>query len=372
MQHKIILGLIALLSIGCGKKEDKAAEIMETDNRIKISKIQFEENKMSLTQMEMKDFPIKVKVNGMIHVPPENKADISSPMGGYVRKAPLIEGDIVKKGTFLVTLENPEYVTLQQNYMETKAQLSYLKAEFERHKIMKDENVISEKSYIKAESDYNSIKAKYNGLKTQLRLLNISINSVESGKITSTVNMYSPLRGSITKVNVNKGSYVSPATPILEIVDNSHIHLELSVFEKDILKIKKGQKITFSIPETSKQTYEAEVHLVGTIIEDNRTIKVHGHLLDNSVKLLPGMFVNAEIITDVSSADALPNNAVVEEDGEHFVLILNEETETDYYFIKTQVFTESANSGYTSLKENSNLKGEDKILNDGAFGLIGI
>ena len=343
-----------------------------TDYRIKISKDQFEANKMTFTQLEMKSFPVKVEVNGMIDVPPENKVTISSPMGGYISKAPLIEGDIVKKGQFLVALENPEFVTIQQNYLEAKAQRGYLRAEYDRHKTMRDENITSEKQFIKAESEYNTIKARYNGLKKQLQMLNISIKALEGGDITSTINMYSPIDGSVTKVNINKGSYVSPATSILEIIDNEHTHLELSVFEKDILKIKKGQKIVFTVPEATDETYEAEVYLVGSIIEDNRTINVHGHPLDDSKRFLTGMFVDAEIITDSQSSIALLSNAIVEEENEHYILVLDEQTQTDYYFTKTNIEIENVNEGYTSIKQNSELKKEDKILNRGAFSLIGI
>ncbi|MCA0152284.1 efflux RND transporter periplasmic adaptor subunit [Winogradskyella vincentii] len=372
IQNKIIISLVFLLSISCGNKETEASTTSDIDTRIKISKDQFEANKMTFTQIEMKPFPIKIKVNGMIDVPPENKAIVNSPMGGYITKTPLLEGDMVKKGAFLVALENPEFVTLQQQYMEVKAQLNYLRAEFNRHKTMRDENIISEKSFIKAESDYNSIKAKYNGLRKQLQMLNISISAVESGNITSTVNLYAPISGGITKVNVNKGSYVSPASSILEIVNNEHIHLELSVFEKDILNINKGQKINFRIPETSNQSYEAEVYLVGTTIDENRTIKVHGHPTDESVRFLTGMFVNAEIITDSQLNKALPSDAVIEENGSHFVLVLDEETKTDYYFNKIMVDIGNTDDGYTSIDESTNLNEENKILNNGAFSLIGI
>ena len=58
-----------------------------------------------------------------------------------------------------------------------------------------------------------------------------------------------------------------------------NLHLELNVFEKDILKVKEGKKITFTVPEASKEVFNAEVHLVGKSIEGNdRTINVHGHL----------------------------------------------------------------------------------------------
>ena len=107
-------------------------------------------------------------------------------------------------------------------------------------------------------------------------MLHISIAQVEKGNISSTSSIFAPISGSITKINVTKGTYVSPASPILEIIDNTHIHLELSVFEKDIMKIKKGQPIQFQIPEASSDTFDAEVYLVGTSIGENRTIKVHG------------------------------------------------------------------------------------------------
>ncbi|MCA0131392.1 efflux RND transporter periplasmic adaptor subunit [Winogradskyella alexanderae] len=372
IQHKVLVALIFLFAISCGKKENETSIVTKMDDGIKISKAQFEANKMTFTQIETKSFPLKIKVNGMIDVPPENKAIVNSPMGGYITRTPLLEGDTVAKGAFLVALENPDFVTLQQNYMETKAQLDYQRAEYDRHKTMREENVISEKSYIKAKSDYNAVKAKYNGLRKQLEMLNISVNAVESGKITSIINLYAPISGSITKVNVNKGTYVSPANSILEIINNEHIHLELSVFEKDILNVKKGQKITFTIPEASNQTYEAEVYLVGTTLDENRTIKVHGHPKDESVKFLTGMFVNAEILIASKSGNALLSDAIVEEDNNNFILVLDRETELDYYFTKRKIEIGLENDGFTEIKENKGLNPEDRILHQGAFGLIGI
>lgn len=266
------------LFMACNNSE-KATESTSSeikDERIKISKAQFDQNNMALGVIENKPIPIKISVNGMIDVPPENKAVVNSTIGGYIKTTPLLEGDIVKKGQSLVTLENPEFITMQQDYMEIKEQLNYLKAEFDRQKTMMEENITSQKNYLKAESTYKTAMAKYNGLKKQLIMLNISPTHVEKGNISSIVTLYAPISGSISKVNVTRGTYVSPASSILEIIDNSHIHLELSVFEKDIMNVKKGQNITFKIPEASEETYQGEVHLVGTTIGENRTIKVHG------------------------------------------------------------------------------------------------
>lgn len=365
--------LVLLLFINCANSE-KASDSpvsQDTDERIRISKIQFEQNKMALGSIEQQAFPLSISVNGMIDVPPENRAVVNTTMGGYIKTTPLLEGDAVKKGESLVTLENPEFVTMQQDYMEIKEQLNYLKAEFDRQKTMLEENITSQKSYLQAESSYKTAIAKYNGLRKQLTMLNISPSRVENGEITSIITLYAPIDGSITKVNVSKGTYVSPATSIMEIIDNAHIHLELSVFEKDIMKVKKGQKIAFKIPEASKETYQAEVHLVGTTLNENRTIKVHGHPIDDSTHFLTGMFVNADIIIAESSANVLPESAIVEIENEFYVLILDESNDTDYFFNQVKVDIGNTVNGYTELKTNTVIKATDQLLVKGAFGLIG-
>jgi cobalt-zinc-cadmium efflux system membrane fusion protein len=353
------------------EKASDSPVLQDTDERIRISKIQFDQNKMALGSIEQQAFPLTISVNGMIDVPPENRAVVNTTMGGYIKTTPFLEGDVVKKGQPLVTLENPEFVTMQQEYMEVKEQLNYLEAEFDRQKTMLEENITSQKNYLQAESSYKTAMAKYNGLRKQLTMLNISPSRVENGDITSIITLYAPIDGSITKVNVSKGTYVSPATSIMEIIDNAHIHLELSVFEKDIMKVKKGQKIAFKIPEASDKTYEAEVHLVGTTLNENRTIKVHGHPFDDSTHFLTGMFVNADIIVAESNAKVLPESTIVEIEGESYVLVLDETNDTDYFFNQVKVDIGNTVNGYTELKNNTAFKATDQLLVKGAFGLIG-
>jgi len=368
----------AQLSItSCGDSEKKSAEdidseVVATDGAIQVTQAQFENAGMAIGSLEEKPFPITVQANGMIDVPPENRAVVNATMGGYIKRTPLLIGDVVKKRQLLVTLENPEFVTLQQDYMEVKQQLSYLKSEFDRQKTLMDENITSQKSFLKAESEYKTANARYNGLKKQLQMLNISTSEVEKGNISSIATIYAPISGSITKINVSKGSYVSPATAILEIIDNDHIHLELSVFEKDIMKLKKGQPIRFKIPEASEETFEAEVHLIGTSIGENRTIKVHGHLHDETQNnFLTGMFVDSEIETESQAGKALPETAVVEIDGSHFVLRLQNEADGAYEFEQVEVSIGNTREGFTELKNTEKFKPSDKFLTKGAFNLLG-
>ena len=374
--YKMAMISTVLTIMGCADKEDKTgqAEIQteaKVNNNIFVSKAQFENSKMALANITEISFPVTVQTTGMIDVPPENRAVVNATMGGYIKTTPLLIGDNVRKGQALVTIENPEFVTLQQDYMEVNEQLTYLQSEYERQKTMVAENITSQKSFLQAESAYKTAKARHNGLRKQLQMLNISPSSVEAGNISSVATIYSPITGSITKVNVTKGTYVSPATAILEIVDNDHIHLELSVFEKDIMKLKKGQLIHFKIPESSNETYIAEVHLIGTAIEDNRTIKVHGHLENESeVNFLPGMFVEAGIVIESAFAEALPETAVVKSEDNHFVLKLTKENEEGYFFDQIAVKVGNTYKGNTSLTEYKNITKSDKVLLNGAFNLI--
>ena len=377
--NKIYILLFSLVLVACGNSEKTTELVPETETHnddITITKAQFEGEKMAFGTLAEYDFNETVKVNGMIDVPPKNKSSVSTFTGGYITKTPLLVGDSVKKGQLLVTLENPEFVELQQNYLEVSEQLNYLKSEFNRQKTLFDEKITSEKNYLKAESAYKSNLAHYNGLRKKLQMLNLNPSSVEQGRIASTINLYAPISGHVTKVNVSNGTYVSPSDVIMEIVDIDHIHLELLVFEKDIMQIKKDQKIEFTIPEASDKTFEAEVHLVGTTIdEQTRRVKVHGHVDNDKENFIVGMFVDADIIIDSKKGFGLPKEALIEVDNEFFVLILDEENTDEFRFEtfklelgkQTEAYVEILNS--EALKDKQIvIKGTNMLLNNGEGG----
>ncbi|WP_292942924.1 efflux RND transporter periplasmic adaptor subunit [Olleya sp. UBA1516] len=377
--NKIYILLFSLVLAACGNSEKTTELVPETETHnddITITKAQFEGEKMVFGTLNEYDFNNTVKVNGMIDVPPHNKSSVSTFSGGYITKTPLLIGDSVKKGQLLVTLENPEFVEIQQNYLEVSEQLNYLKSEYNRQKTLFEEKITSEKNYLKAESAYKSNLAHYNGLRKKLQMLNISPSSVEQGRISSTINLYAPISGHVTKVNISNGTYVSPSDVIMEIVDIDHIHLELSVFEKDIMQIKKDQKILFKIPEASDKTFEAEVHLVGTTIdEQTRRVKVHGHVDNDKENFIVGMFVDADIIIDSTKGFGLPKEAIIEVDNDFFVLILDEEQTGKFHFKKfklelgkqTEDYIEILNSEVLKDKQIV-IKGTNMLLNNGEGG----
>ncbi len=373
---KYLFVLLALLLASCGRSEKsnlgESPDSSPDSNIIMVSKRQFSEGGMKLDVLKRIEFKDEIQVNGTIDVPPQNKAVVSVPLGGYVTQTSLLIGDKVTEGQSLLTLQNPEFVKLQQEYLEVKEQLRYLEAEYKRHQQLYEENITSEKNFLRSESEYKTAMAKYTGLKSQLNLLHISPEQVETGNITSKTHIYAPISGSVSKMNVTKGAYISPATEILEIINTEHIHLELAVFEKDILALKEGQPIEFSIPEASEEIYKGQVYRIGNSIDENRRVVVHGHIDDSAEStFISGMFVDAAIILRSSQQIALPESAVVEIGQRQYILQLIDSAEDAFSFRPIEVEVLDTESGFVALETMKPIDENEQFLTKGAFAVMG-
>lgn len=369
---KKIIFTIAITSLLFACKESKTEEATTKDNGlITVTAAQFQSSGMEIASPVEQDFDVTINTSGKIDVPPQNRAQVTSFIGGYVKSTKLLVGDKVTKGQALLTLENTEYLDIQKDYLEVAEQIKYLKSEFERQKTLYDEKISSQKNYLKAESDYRRTLGMYQSLRAKLQLLNINPSTVEKGKLTSVVTIYAPITGDIVVMNANVGMPIAPSDVILEIVDTNHLHLELAVFEKDILKVKVGQKITFTVPEATKEVFDAEVHLVGKSIEGNdRTINVHGHLDDNiKQKLLTGMFVEAKIKINSKQGLAIPADALISENNKNFVLLLDNDKNYKFSFRKVAVTVGEKSEKTVEVIPNNQIKASSKILVKGVFDL---
>jgi len=375
---QLIILLIGFTLINCAKS-DKATDEnntqMEVDSNLNdgliiVSKKQFENENLSFGKLEEASFPTLIKATGLIDVPPNNRAIVSAHIGGYIKETPLLVGDKVKKGQFLFSIENIAFLQLQQEYMETSENLTYLQAEYDRQNEMYKEKISSKKSFLKAENEFNKTQIRYNSLKKKLELLNIRPELVEKGELSSISAVYAPIGGDVTDVNVNTGSYVSPADAIMEIVNTEHIHLEINIFEKDVLSIKKGQKVLFSLPESSSEMFEGKVHLIGKSIGEDRTIRVHVHMEEESInRFFPGMFIQAQIVVNDTLNMALPESAVIDLNNKTYVLQLKSEEDEQYLLEKKEVITGASHENQVLISNFNTLDSSAKYLLD-SYNLI--
>lgn len=363
--------------ISCSKENDGNGIPVESgpENNpevVTVTSEQFAKAGMELGSISNRNFSDRIKVTGILDVPPAYKADVSVFYGGAVKSIQLLPGQAVKKGEALFVMENPEYVEMQQNYLTARNKLSYLKAEYERQKELYEAKISSKKKYTKAESDYFTALAEYNALEKKLGLLNINTAGLDFSNLTTTVVVRAPISGSVTAVNITRGQFLNPNTVAVSIVGTDHIHLELKVFEKDIAKIKKGQTVRFVLPDNPGKHYDGEVFLVSKAVNEiDRTINIHGHLKNESIKreLLPGMYIEAEIFVNENIRPALPSGAIVDVDGEKYILVQEEFNNNKYVFGKIRVETGKSNDGFTEIINPESIEGK-KVLVKGAFNLI--
>jgi len=376
ISYLMIASFVILAS--CSNKTDLPAGEADTpqvtaDGIYELNKNQFESSGMKLGGLEMKTFHEVVKANGMFDVPPGNQASVSTYFGGSVIEISLLPGERVRKGQVLFVLENPAFVEMQQEFLEAKGQLAYLKSDYERQKNLVQDRVSSQKNFLKAESDYMVTMVRVESLGKQLALMNIDPNALSMENITTRISVKSPISGYVTEVGVTKGAFLNPSQSAISIVNTDHIHLELDIFEKDLARVEIGQPIKFRIQEDSSRSYEAVVHLVNrTVDPESRTIGIHGHLSDEklSTRFNPGMYVESDIYVDTETKVSLPQNALVELDGKYYVLVLRESSNSGYLFSKREVEVGLSSDQFIEIVNAEDFDENAEFLTTGAFNLL--
>lgn len=346
--------------------EENNGIAIDKENTVSLSEAQQRNAGITTGKMEKKELSGSVFCNGVLDVPPQNLISISAVYGGFIKSTELLQGMRVKKGQVLCILEHPDYIQLQEDYLDTKSKFNFSKTELERQKELDADNVVSKRSLQERESEYNSLLAKVEGLKQKLALINIDAAQLEKGKISASVSVISPINGYVKEVNVNIGKYVNPHEAMFEIVDTEHLHAELTVFEKDVAKIKEGQKITFSLANEENTIRTATVHLIGRSIGQDKTVRIHGHLDKEDAQLLPGMYIKAEIEIKSTLSNCLPEKALLLINGKNYVFL---EKNSGVYEL-TEVKTGISYNGYTEINEN--LEPDSRIVLGGARTLYSI
>jgi cobalt-zinc-cadmium efflux system membrane fusion protein len=344
-------------------------------NTVEMNDDQYKTAGIELGQVEYKVLSNVLKVNGTVNVPPQNLVSISVNMGGFVKSTDLVQGSSVTKGQVLAVIENPEFIELQQNYLESKNKLEFAEADYNRQKDLFKENVSSAKTYQQALSEYKSLKTKVFALEQKLTLIGIDAKKLTEEKISRSVYVVASISGYVKTVNINIGKYVNPTDVMFEIINNQKLTLELSLFEKDIEKVSIGQKIRFSMPNKSGKEQTAIIYQVGKTIGVDKTVKIYASVDNDDKNLLPGMYVNALVETNNNSTTSLPDEAVLTFDDKNYIFIYSESKKEGNknvtLFQMIEVKKGISNNGFTeiNLPNGFNID-KSKVVIKGAYNLL--
>lgn len=386
--YTTVLFLALMSCMACKKNTPKTAhQHDEHGNHIETSTIAETEEEhgkeLTLTNKQLNSLDIKIgtltkrnmngfiQVNGYLGVPPQNEAVVTTTLGANINSIQVIEGDKVKKGQVLAYVSHPDFIRLQTDYLQTFNSLQFLEQEYNRQKKLYDANVGSGRDYQLAKSKFLNAKGLAKGHESQLRLLGLSPKNVRTGNIAQVAPIRSSIDGFIEKVDIKTGQYVQPQKPLFEIVNTEHIHADLMVFEKDISAVKNGQLVKFKVEALGNKEMTAKIYSVGKSFEDGpKALHVHAEIENKDKNLIPGMYINAQIITETNLEQALPEDAIFQEGNTYYIFAAKKENDSTWEFIPKEVIVKYKSNGFVAFDFKETIDANVLVAQRGAYYLM--
>ncbi len=379
MKRKLLILLLLISSsmIACTDNRSKETETKEETkeqpvaaNMVTLTKEQVNTVGIQYGTIQHKDLTDAIKVNGVLTVPNQNKATITSLFAGTIKSLNVQPGNNVARGQTLAVIVNPELVDKQQQLLSVNSKLNLAQLEYDRQKMLVEGNAGARKNLQQAETELKTLIAEKAGLQKELSTLGIPPNNINNGNITSSLAVHSPISGTVSKVNAQIGTYVDASTPIAEVVNNSQLHLDLFVYEKDLPKVHTGQTIHFTLTNDPGTEYDATIYSIGTAFEDeSKTIAVHAAVKGNKIGLIEGMNVTAIISIGTKLSYAVPNEAIVSYQNKNYIFAVTD-TANDVYFKRIEVVHGISDLGYTEIKLLDTLPANTQIVTKATFFVL--
>ena len=373
------LSIIALLTSCDSTKTETVKEEAHTEeapsNFVSLTELQIKTAGIELGSIEQKNLKNSIKANGILSVPNQNKAFVTSVNSGVIRTLLVQPGDFVRKGQVVATIVNPDVAGLQQQLQTINAQISLNEIEYNRQKELVAGNAAPLKNVQRVQTELLTLKATRNSLQKQLSTMGISASSVSKGNIITTLAITAPISGTISNISAQIGSNTNPSTPVAEIVNNSQLHLDLYVFEKDQPLIKNKQTIHFTLTNNPGKEYDAQIFSIGTAFaNESKTIPIHAVVKGDKAGLIEGMNITAVISIGEALVSAVPTDAIVSFQGQDYIFVQTKRPKTndsaEIYFERLPVVKGLSDVGYTEITTLKEIPPETPVVTKGAFFLL--
>ena len=366
MKNLFILLAVIFLGISCtSSTETEELQQEEPDDKVTFTEAQMKTSGVQsgkITQMEIASV---LKVNGRIDVPPQNMVSVSVPLGGYLKSTKLLPGMHVNRGEVIATIEDNQYIQIQQDYLTAKAQFGANESEYNRQRELNLSKASSDKVYEQAKSVYTSQRILIKSLEEKLKLIGINPAKLDENSISKSIYVYSPINGFVSKVNVNIGKYVTPSDVLFELVNPDDIHLNLKIFEKDLDQVFIGQHIMSWTNTNPGKKYDGDIILISKDVSAEGVTEVHCHFDNFDKSLFPGMYMNAEVTLKSKVRNVLPEEAVVRFEGKEF--IFEDMGSNEFQMIEVQIG--DSEGDFIEIKDAEPLL-DKKIVTKGAYALL--
>ena len=373
---KIAFILITLFTLSACNNNTSTADHQEAEEEHHHE----EENTTTLTQTQIKTVDIRLghieqkaltatlKANGVLSVPADHQAKVSTIYTGIIQSVKVEIGAYVHKGQVIATISNPDFLQQQQRLLTVNSQIELAQQELDRQQILYEGNAGTGKNLQAATTQLRTLRTEKAALEEQIRLMGLNPKTLTNEGMQSTLAVVAPISGNISAVYTNNGAYVDASTPIVEIIDNSSLHLHLQVYERDLPYIKVGQQVHFNPTNNTSGEYDAQVYNIAASFEnESKSIIVHCHVEGDKQGLISGMNVTGVISLDKETAPAVPNDAIVEDSGKSYIFVVTHTDDKETTFEKIEVAKGASESGYTAIAPVKPIASEQTIATKGAF-----
>ncbi len=360
-----LLSAVVLMACGTENKTEQKEVNDAVKTTVELTDAQLKNISISTGKISSQPISSVLKVNGIIDVPPQNMVSISVPLGGFLKSTKLLPGMHIAKGEIIASMEDQQYIQLQQEYLITASNLKFLEADFKRQKELNLSKASSDKLFQQAEADYQNQKIILKSLHEKLKLIGINPENLNENNISRSIDIHSPIDGYVSHVNVNIGKYVNPSDVLFELVNPTDIHLGLTIYEKDLDKIFIGQKLMAYTNHKPEIKFPCEIILIGKDLSAERSVEVHCHFEKYDKTLIPGMFMNADLEINSNVASVLPDEALVRFENVNYAFIAL----TKNTFQMVEVKLGNTENGHTEVIMDNALLNKNFVLK-GAYNLL--
>ncbi len=369
MKYNIAILIVVLFLLSCNEKSENKENTGAVEERtaLGLTEAQIQSAGIKLAKAEEKNISSRLTLNGKIDVPPQNLISVSMPMGGFLKTTHLLPGMHIKKGEVLATMEDQQYIQMQQEYLMARSKMTFLESEFKRQKELNLSKSSSDKVFQQTEMEYHDAKVSLMALAQKLKILNIRPESLTEENLSASIHLYSPIDGFVSKVNVNIGKYVNSTDVLFELINPADIHLNLKVFEKDLEHLVIGQSVLAYNNNQPEKKYSCEIILISQNLSTDRSAEVHCHFKEYHKSLFPGMYMNAEIEISNKKVMALPEQALVSYNAKDYIFVSIGKSQYEML----EVIKGGSEGAYTevNLVNGSDLKNKVVVL-EGAYALL--
>jgi len=310
---------------------------------------------------------IEEKISRTGDITPSAQVTIYSKVQGWVGKINVREGDLVKTGQVLVTLDTREAEatvaqaeasleaskarlkqtrataeeTVQSQIQQTKANLELADADLKRAQELHEKNFIARQQLDEVRTKYNVAKANYdlamNSIQQRTWENDIALAEAQVNQAKATLELnkaqlanliiLSPMNGGITKRFVDPGTMVKDTTPILTLMDLSEMKMLVNVIEKEFIYLQKGQSVKVTVTAFPDRVFTGRIEIITPALElQSRTAEIQISIPNPGLVLKPGMFGRAEVLLRSNpQAVLVPIQSLVTEGGQDWLYVLKDD-----------------------------------------------